>query len=154
MYAADPGVRIETYPDLWRKGRYRVELHGELPCGPDDVDAALRRAGYRLADADQWGYSYVHRRNAGHTAEVDEHGQPYVAALILRNAGLEQEAIDDERDALQGIYERIHRLCFGPDRGHDDRDCPLYHDDHLVAAFGDDSYSERPYSIPAGDKHN
>ena len=58
-----PDVQVGVYADLWRKGRYRVELNAKLDYDPSDIDAALEELGYESIDADQWGQTYRHKDN-------------------------------------------------------------------------------------------
>jgi hypothetical protein len=46
-----PYVQVETYPDLWRKGRYRLDLTAELYLEIDGVNAALKQLDYHIIDA-------------------------------------------------------------------------------------------------------
>lgn len=116
MYATTPDVQVGTYPDLWRKGRYRVELTAGLRNGHEDVDAALEQLGYEVSDCDQWGRSYRHREDPERTAELDEleHEASYVK-LILREGDLDKEAADRGEEELFSMYERIYQLCLHPD---------------------------------------
>lgn len=112
MYAAIPDVQIGTYPDLWRKGRYRVDLSVELPFDPDAVDAALWQMDYHMVDAGQGGQSYSHNRDGSRTAELDETGElaEYVK-LVLRNGDLDEAGINAAEDYLNALYDRICESC-------------------------------------------
>jgi len=112
MQAAVSDVQTGTYPDLWRKGHYRVELNAELPFYMEDVDVALQQAGYEAVDADQWGRSYRHKADPQQTAEVDESedGGGYVK-IMLRDGGLEDDGIKQAEDQLDLLYDRIHQIC-------------------------------------------
>ena len=112
MYATASDVQIETYGDLWQKGRYRVELGAELPFDPDDVDNALEKLGYKVIDAGQWGRSYHHGRDQKRSAELDELEEPEISLrLTLRHGDLGEEDIDTAKDQLRELYDGINRMC-------------------------------------------
>ncbi len=106
-----PEVRIETYPDLWRKGRYRVDLTAELDLEIDGIDAALQQLDYHIIDADQWGQSYVHNQIPSCTAELGEveNPSPYLK-VILRNGGLDETEITEAENYLTNVFDRIYQL--------------------------------------------
>lgn len=112
MYTAAPDIQVGTYPDLWQKGRYRVELTAQMPCDVEVVDAALQQLGYQVMDTDQWGRTYRHDQQPCRTAELDEleHAGEYVK-LILRNADLDELDIGRVEDQLGSLYDRIHQMC-------------------------------------------
>jgi hypothetical protein len=111
MYAATPEVQIGAYPDLWRKGRYRVDLVAELYFDPDYLDAALKQLDYHVVDADQRGQSYRHNQDDNRTAELDESEEEgaYVR-LVLRDGDLDEADIDAARDYLSSLYERMYQI--------------------------------------------
>lgn len=112
MYAAISDVEVNTYPDLWRKGRYRVELAAQMPCHLEDVETALYELGYQLMDTDQWGRTYQHRQNPACIAELDESEDAgEYLKLILRNADLDELDIGQAEDQLGSLYDRIHQMC-------------------------------------------
>jgi len=112
MYATTPGVQIGIYPDLWRKGRYRVDLSVELPFDPDDVDAALQQQGYHMVDTGQWGQSYSHNQDRTRTAELDEiEEQAAYVRLVLRNADLDEAGINVAENYLNSVYGGIYQVC-------------------------------------------
>lgn len=114
MYATASDIEINTYPDLWRKGRYRVELTAELPFDPSDIDSALRRLGYHIVDADQWGQSYSHNQDPRRTAELEEvKEQADYAKLVLRCGDLDEIAINTAEDYLSALYDRICQIRRG-----------------------------------------
>jgi len=113
---AEPG----TYPDLWHKGRYRVELAAQLyGCG-QDVDPVLYKQGYRLCDMDQWGRTYIHK-GKGITAEVDELDEAGYLRLLLQEGGLEPEDITEAEDHLTALYRKIKQSCCSSDKEADYR---------------------------------
>lgn len=112
MYAATPDGQIGTYPDLWRKDRYRVDLCVELPFDTDDVDAALQQLGYYIVDAGQWGQSYSHNQDRSRTVELDEVGEQVAyVRLVLRDGNLDEAGINAAEDYLNSLYERIYQIC-------------------------------------------
>jgi len=112
MYSAVSDVQTGTYPDLWRKGRYRVELNAELPFYMEDVDAALQQSGYEAVDADQWGHSYHHKADPQRTAEIDEsEARGGYVKIMLRDGGLEGDGIKQAEDQLDLLYDRINQIC-------------------------------------------
>lgn len=112
MYATASDVQTGTYPDLWQKGRYRVELSAELPFDPDNIDTALQQLGYHAIDADQWGQSYSHKHNRNLTAEVDEvEGPTAYVRLVLRNGDLDEADIGHSENQLGSFYDRIYQIC-------------------------------------------
>lgn len=112
MYAAVSDVEIGIYPDLWRKGRYRIELSAELPFDPGDIDTALQRLGYHITDADQWGQSYSHNQDRSRTAELDEvEEQTAYVRLVLRCGDLDEAGINTTEDYLSSLYSRIYQIC-------------------------------------------
>jgi len=125
MYTDAPDVQIGTYSDLWRQGRYRVELTAELPCDPTDVDAPLQQLGYDIADADQWGRTYRHSQDHDRTVELDELEDPgeYIR-LVLRNGDLNEVDIGKAEDELGSLYARLYQMCQG--RYDDNAYDPLY----------------------------
>jgi hypothetical protein len=107
-----PYVQVETYPDLWRKGRYRVDLTAELYLEIDSVDAALEQLDYHIIDSDQQGQSYIHNQDRSRTAELDEAGEePAYVKLVLRNADLDEEGINAAEDYLNTLFDRIYQMC-------------------------------------------
>lgn len=112
MYAAVSDVEVGTYPDLWQKGRYRVELSTELPFYLADVEAALQQLGYEIIDSDQWGQTHRHRQDSNQIAELDELEEPteYVR-LILRNGDLEEEQTEQAEGQLGSLYDGIYQMC-------------------------------------------
>jgi len=112
----EPAVR--TLADPGRRGRYSVELTAELPYGLDEVDAALERLGYEVADADQWGRSYRHRDSPNRTAEADEIPDGTGALrLRLREDDLGREAaLSAEADA-ETLYGLLYSACAAADGG-------------------------------------
>lgn len=112
MYATASDIEISTYPDLWRKGRYRVELSADLPFDPYTVEAALQHLGYHIVDADQWGQSYCHNQDRNRTAELDELEDfaSYVR-LVLWNGNLNEADINAAEDYLSSLYDRICQVC-------------------------------------------
>jgi len=125
MYTDAPDVQIGTYSDLWRQGRYRVELTAELPCDPDDVDAALQQLGYDIADGDQWGRTYRHSQDHNRTVELDElEDQAEYIKLVLRNGDLDEVDIDWAEDELGSLYARLYQMC--QSQYEDDAYDPLY----------------------------
>ena len=121
MYAATSVAQVETYPDLWRKGRYRVELKAELAGDCYDVDAALDQLGYEVTDADQWGRSYRHRDDPRRTAELDEAEAPSaLVSLILRQGDLDDEEIPPAEGELDLEYGKLYGLCCSWPNGADD----------------------------------
>jgi len=125
MYTDAPDVQIGTYSDLWRKGRYRVELTAELSYDPVDVDAALQQLGYDIADADQWGRTYRHSQDHNRTVELDElEDQAEYIKLVLRNGDLDELDIDRAEDELGSLYARLYQMC--QSQYEDDAYDPLY----------------------------
>ncbi len=105
-------VQIGTYPELWLKGRYRVDLYVELPFDADDVDAAMQQLGYHITDAGQWGQSYSHNKHRSHTAELDEAPeQAGYVRLVLRSNGLDEADTEAAENDLSSVYERIRQIC-------------------------------------------
>ena len=106
-------IHIETYPDLWRKGRYRVELSAELDMEIDCINAALEQLDCHIIDVDQRGQSYIHNHDPGLTAELDEvEDQDYYVKLVLRDSDLDEADITGAKDYLSGIFDRIYRLSY------------------------------------------
>jgi len=102
----------EIYPDLWQKGRYRVELNVELQYDLIDVDAALQKLGYDIIDADQWGQSYQDKNNSDITAELDEtEADTASLRLTLRYGDLSEQDIESARGQVESAYERIEQIC-------------------------------------------
>ncbi|GAH83538.1 unnamed protein product, partial [marine sediment metagenome] len=109
---AVPDAQIGTYEDLWRKGRYRIDLTVELSYDPEEVDAALQKLGYDIIDADQWGRSYRNRQNPRLTAELDElEEQTAYVKLLLRSGDLNEADIDRSEAQLSIYYDRIYQMC-------------------------------------------
>ncbi len=139
MYAEGQDVEVGTYPDLWQKDRYRVELAAGLSCEPADLDKALERLGYEIVDADQWGRSYRHNQDPNKTIELDELEDPAaLVRLILRYGDLDEADIGPAEDQLASLYDRICQMC----NNRYDNDCyePLYCSSGLDA----DQYRCRP----------
>lgn len=125
MYAEGQDVKVGTYPDLWQKDRYRVELAAELFCEPADLDKALERFGYEIIDADQWGRSYRHNQDRAKTIELDELEDPTaLVRLVLRYGDLDEADIGSAEDQLASLYDRIRQMC----NNRYDNDCyePMY----------------------------
>jgi len=102
----------EVYPDLWQKGRYRVELNVELQYDLIDVDAALQKLGYHIIDADQWSQSYQDRDNSDITGELDEtEADTASLRLTLRYGDLGEQDIESARGQVESIYEKIEQIC-------------------------------------------
>ena len=112
MYQQEsPYVHIETYPDLWRKGRYRVDLTVELDLEIDGLNTALEQLDYHIIDADQWGQSYVHNNDPSHTAELDEvEDQDFYVKLVLRNGNLDETEIAEAESYLNNLFDKIYQL--------------------------------------------
>lgn len=112
MYAMAPDIQIESRPDLWRKGRYRMELTVELGSPFDEVDATLARLGYEAVDDDQRGRSYHHRTHPHRTAELDEVQYGRIGLrLILHRGDLGTEDVDDAAGELTAVYGKIRSAC-------------------------------------------
>ena len=104
--------QVEIHDDAWQKGRYRAELQAELACDPYDVDIALEQLDYRIVDADQWGRSYFHGKNAHLTVELDEFAKPLDSVrLILRQSNLNEEEIPSTEEELELTYAKIASMC-------------------------------------------
>ena len=102
----------EVYPDLWQKGRYRVELNVELKYDLSAVDTALQKLGYDIVDADQWGQSYRDRDNSDITAELDEtEGDVASLRVRLRYSDLGEQDIEAARAQVESVYEKIGQIC-------------------------------------------
>ena len=113
MYTKSPDVRIETYPDLWRNGRYRVDLTAELDLEIDGIDAALQQLDYHIIDADQCGRTYAHSHDPIRMAELDEvEGQDSYVKLVLRNDDLDEAEIPEVKDYLSSLFDRIYQLSY------------------------------------------
>jgi hypothetical protein len=112
MYETANAVQAGTYADLWRKGRYRVQLTAELGSYLEDVDAVLERLGYRMVDADQWGRSY-HRRGSSHdTAELDEQECEFgPVRLVLSRGNLDETETADAETELTYLLGRIQEAA-------------------------------------------
>ena len=109
MYTTSSEARLEVCEDLWRKGRYRVELTGRLAYAAGDVDAALEQLGYEAIDLDQWGRSYQHREDPSRTAELDELGEGAASVrLVLRQGNLEPSEIAGAKSELDLRYGRLY----------------------------------------------
>ena len=121
MYTKIPDVRIETYPDHWRKDHYRVELEAELGYGIEDVDKALEELGYEIIDNDQWGWSYQNKGMPIENAELDEMdgGNPRVK-LVLTGHGLEEAQIEPSKMELYALFERIYQACINHSQQYSD----------------------------------
>ncbi len=119
MYTAALDVNIGTYPDLWRKDRYRVDLNVELHFDPDNIDAALKQLGYHIIDTGQWGQSYNHKHYHNLSAELNEveDTQAYVR-LLLRNSDLDEGSIGGAEDYLSGLFDRIFQICLRQGEGY------------------------------------
>jgi hypothetical protein len=114
MYEISLDTGAEVYPDLWQKGRYRVELSVELQYGLSDVDAALQKLGYNIIDADQWGQSYQDKNNSDITAELDETEADTISLrLIMRYGDLGEQDVESARAQVESVYERIGQICQG-----------------------------------------
>ena len=112
MYTANPNLEIGTYPDLWRKDRYRVDLTAQLYFDIDSIDAALQQLDYHIIDADQRGQSYIHNQDRSRTAELDEADEePAYVKLVLRNADLDEAGINAAEDYLNTLFDRIYQIC-------------------------------------------
>lgn len=134
MYTATPDIQIGTYPDLWQKGRYRAELGVDVALGFEDVDAALRKLGYEIVDADQYGLSYSHSKDSKRTAEVDQMDeQAEYTRLKLINADLDWASVPAAEDYLVSIYDRICQLVTGPNREFDYKksNYPIFEDGQI-----------------------
>ena len=112
MYGAVASVELGTYDDLWRPGRYRVELKAGLPVSLHAVEADLEQLGYEPIDADQWGSSYRYVTDASRTAELDELDGPSPAVrLILRQSDLDEAGLSHAEGELDLEYSGIRSLC-------------------------------------------
>ena len=121
MYAEAPVAQVGTYPDLWRKGRYRVELKVELTGDYDGVDRALDQLGYEVVDVDQWGRSYRHREGPRRTAELDElEASADRVSLILHQGDLDEAEIPSAEGDLDLEYGKLRALCPGAMNAGDD----------------------------------
>jgi hypothetical protein len=94
--------------DPWHRGLYGVRLSVHLAAATEDVDAALRRAGYEARDIDQWGRSYVFRLDPCREAELDE-GADFEGEvrLVLSRYGLARSETDAAAEDLRQMYDRI-----------------------------------------------
>jgi len=114
MYGISLDTGAEVYPDLWQKGRYRVELNVELNYDLSEVDAPLQKLGYDIIDADQWGQSYQDKDNSDITAELDETEVDIVSLrLTLRYGDLGEQDIESAREQVESVYEKIGQICQG-----------------------------------------
>jgi hypothetical protein len=112
MYGTFLDSGAEVYQDLWRKGRYRVELNVELKYDLSAVDTALQKLGYDIVDADQWGQSYRDRDNSDITAELDEtEGDVASLRVRLRYGDLGEHDIEAARAQVESVYEKIGQIC-------------------------------------------
>jgi len=121
MYAKIPDVRIETYPDHWRKDHYRIELETKLGYSIEEVDKALEELGYEIIDNDQWGWSYQNKGMPIENAELDEmeEGNPHIK-LVLAGHGLEEAQIEPSKVELYALFERIYQVCLGHSQQYSD----------------------------------
>jgi hypothetical protein len=121
MYRKIPDVRIETYPDHWRKDHYRLELETELDYSIEEVDKALGELGYEIIDNDQWGWSYQNKGMPIENAELDEieKGNPHVK-LVLSGHGFEEAQIEPSKVELYALFERIYQACLDHSRQYSD----------------------------------
>ena len=112
MYEISLDTGAEVYPDLWQKGRYRIELNVQLRYDLSEVDAALQEMGYNTIDADQWGQSYQDKDNSDITAELDETEADITSLrLTLRYGDLSEQDIESARAQVESVYETIERIC-------------------------------------------
>jgi len=110
MYEMAEVPIARAYPDLWRPGRYRVELRATLYCDPAEAESCLERLDYEAIDADQWGRSYRDRRDDRRTAELDESGDEYgTVRLVLRQADVDPAEADGALEILQRVYAALQR---------------------------------------------
>lgn len=129
MYATAPDIQIGTYPDLWKQGRYRVELATQLPYETADMDSILQQLGYEVVDADQCGRSYRHSQDHNKTIELDELEDPTAfLKLLLRYGDLDEAGVGQAEDQLDSLYNRICQMCRNGynDSDYDSLDSPIY----------------------------
>lgn len=108
MYLAESDTCAEVREDLWRRGRYRVELATKLPCVRGDVGAVLKELGYDLVDVDQAGQSYRLRADARFTAELEASlDEAETITLLLRTEDLAPAEARQAKESLELIYEEF-----------------------------------------------
>jgi len=140
LISDDQDVQIGTYPDLWRKGHYRVDLYAELPFDADSVDAALQQLGYHITDTGQCGQSYSHNKYRSHTAELDEAPeQAGYVGLVLRSNGLNEADTEAAENDLSSVYERIRQIC--------DSCCKEYDYESLIRSSFPDGVQEPAFLL-------
>jgi hypothetical protein len=105
-YEDNPSVSIR--PDPSHYGSYRVELKAEIPGRLETAEKALRSCGFLACDFDQWGMSFLSRKEPDLTAEVDEvsdYGDS--SQLALYKSKLSRNDIGGASEFLQQIYRQI-----------------------------------------------
>lgn len=128
MYATAQDIQVGAYPDLWKQGRYRVELAAQLPYETADMDSILEQLGYEIVDADQWGRSYRHSQDHNKTIELDELDDPTAfPKLLLRYGDLDEAGVGQAEDQLDSLYNRICQMCRNSydDDDYDSLDSPI-----------------------------
>jgi len=112
MYSSFTPVELGPHEDLYRQGRYRVELKAELAYSLYDVDTALEEMGYEVIDAGQWGRSYRHRQDHRRTVELDEPDEASDRLrLVLEQADLAETEIGHAEGELDLEYARLQSAC-------------------------------------------
>jgi hypothetical protein len=137
MYATADAVQVGTCADLWRQGRYRVQLTAELTSYLEDIDAGLERLGYRMVDADQRGRSYQRGANSHDTGKLDETEYEFgPVRLVLSRGDLEATQTDAAEEEMIALYEGLSRTM----RSYDAEPLPA----------GSDRIQDHRYSILDG----
>ncbi|MFB0554217.1 MAG: hypothetical protein ACETWQ_12995 [Phycisphaerae bacterium] len=102
------GICIRTGPDPSRYGKYQVELEAEIASSIEPIKEALESLQYVPVDFDQWGLTYISRKDPDLSVDVDElddYGEN--TRVVLRKGRLSESNIDEARCYLELLYRRL-----------------------------------------------
>ena len=108
MEQYDNNFYIRTCQDPARRGNYQVELEGKVTSNVEPIGAALESSGYRLADFDQWGLTYLSREYPDLWIDLDELDEYCCKTrLVLHKDRLFESKVDIAKECLERIYHQI-----------------------------------------------
>jgi hypothetical protein len=115
MEPCQDGADLRTSQDPSHYGKYQVELVTVIPGTVEPFKQALESSEYALIDFDQWGLTYVSRKDPDlsvDVSELDDYGEN--TRVVLRKGRLSECDIDEARCYLEMLYRRLtdkNRSC-------------------------------------------